>query len=183
MAERKVGKRWSNALTVTDENGARRYNPTSFWKGLRSVVKYLRNRVAYGLDVTANGGGDKTGGTVNVSQGAVIQAGRYRSMTGAATVAISWSGASYPHTVIYIPSTTATLGNISQFSIATPAATLAGYVPTDAIVLAYVDTRTGIVGNNTGGTWGGSWTLVAGDINNDARPKLFESDVPWINWQ
>lgn len=163
MAEKAVPKRFSNYFKTTDVDGSKLFIPYGFWKVVRSMVKYMSTRVEWGMDVT---GASPT--TVSVGQGGCYQNRYYRYSTGAAAVTVSWSGAASGKTVVYVPYGTGNVISVGDF-----AATLSTAVPTTALILAYVDTR-----STAGHTLGGTYSPI--DVN--VRPTLFEQTKPFIYW-
>ncbi len=163
MAEKPVSQRRGYSR-IKDTDNSSIVTVGGFWRVVRSMTKYLANRVAWGFDVTTG----ETEPTVAVGQGGCIQNRYYRFSTGGTSVSIGWSGSDAGKTVIYVESGT---GNIVPFTDIR--ATLSTSVPDTALILAYVDTRQ---------TWGSTgWT--AGVIDNNARPALFDQTRPFIYWK
>lgn len=159
MANREIGKRFAGYFKVTQASGAVNTIPVNFWKNVRAMIKFLNNRVAYGLDVYGNA----TAGNIVVSAGAVIQNRVYRVATASQETSFSWTGSANGKTVVYVPF--ATNGAV------TVAATLEAALPSTATVLAYLNTS-----RNTLATIGGSSV----SIDNSVRPSLWENRKPFI---
>lgn len=160
MASRKVPVRYTEPVRVNTSSGVKRIIPLQFWKNVRSLIAYANNRILSGFTFEPI-----NGMSVTCSSGQAIHGGKHRFYTGGA-VSFAWSGPNAGDTVVYIDK-----GNTEFIGAAGVKATLSSTVPEDALIVAYIDTRT--TNRNT---------VANSIIKYDARPSLWQRVKPFVYW-